>query len=345
MDLQLKATIKTVASLAGVSAMTVSRVTNNSPLVKESTRKRVLKAIEELNYHPNIFASHFPVRGKIRAIGLVIKNFAFDYFLSVDYFAEILSGIQQTVGENGYDLIIYNVNPFDNKDCDVSKWFHSGMVQGFIMIVPQNNDPVVNQLLSENIPFVILGSRKGFEHLNYIDVENENGGYLAAKHLIDLRHERIALIQGPADRSDAGEREDGFRRALQDTNVPLNKDYIVRGNFTEKSGFEAATALLANQPAPTAIFAANDLMAIGAMKAIQQKGLIIPRDISVVGFDDIKLASEVSPALTTIRQPIKEIGSLGAKFLMSESDIKNEKMKMRLPVSLVERESSAARLG
>jgi len=344
MDNQLKATIKTVASLAGVSAMTVSRVTNNSPLVKENTRQRVLKAIEELNYHPNIFASNFPSRGKIRAIGLVIKNFAFDYFLSVDYFAELLSGIQQAVGENGFDLIIYNLNPFDNKDCDISKWFHSGMVQGFVMIVPQNDDPVVKQLLSENIPFVILGCHKGFEHLNYVDVENENGGYLAAKHLIDLKHEKIALIQGPADRSDSCEREDGFRRALQDTNVPLNKDYIVRGNFTEKSGFDAAKLLLENQQAPTAIFAANDLMAIGAIKAIQQKGLTVPRDISVVGFDDIKPALENTPALSTIHQPIKEIGSLGAKYLMTESDQKNEQVKMSLPVSLIERESSAIRL-
>ncbi|MFH1368396.1 MAG: LacI family DNA-binding transcriptional regulator [Elusimicrobiota bacterium] len=340
MEAELKATIKTVASLANVSPMTVSRVVNNGTAVKEETRQKVMLAIKKLNYHRNIFASNLPSRAKVRALGLVIKDFNFDYLLTVSYFNEILHGIQETVASKNYDLVIYNVNPYDRNDVNVGKWYHAGMVQGFLILSPDKEDTIIDRLIKENILFVILGANHDYRDVSYIDVENEKGVYTATKHLITLGHERIAIIKGPSGRADAFERESGYRMALQDNNIPLHKELVMEGNYDEKSGFEAAVKLLSNKIRPTAIFACNDLMAMGAVKAIQQNGLSVPGDISIIGFDDIPASSKFSPQLTTIRQPLKEMGKLGAEFLIN--DYKDAgALKKRLPVLLMVRESAA----
>lgn len=340
----MKATIKTVASLSGVSIMTVSRVLNNSNHVKERTRRKVLESIKKLNYHPNIFASNFSRCTRSQSIGLIVKSLPFDYFMSVYYFNEIMHGIQEVVEKNNYDLVIYSFNPGKDYIYNVTKWFFGGVVQGFIMISPEKNEPLVDHLLQEKIPFVVLGcSNKKYRKLNYIDIEHIEGGYIATKHLLDLEHRDIAFIQGPLERSDSFEREQGYRKALKEFKVPVKKSLILRGNYTEKSGFENTKKLLKQKKIPTAIFAANDLMAIGAIKAIQEKGLNVPNDISVVGFDDIKLASEVNPALTTIEQPMRKLGEQGTQLLIDNCKDAGVFSKKRIKVKLVVRQSCRKR--
>lgn len=333
--------ITTVAKAAGVSAMTVSRVINNSPYVSEKTRQKVEEVIRTLDYHPNILARNLSRRGKSRTIALLLK---YEHFLFVDYFMRILKGIEEAVEKHDHDLILWRYNPEERKSyVNMIRWYHSGLIKGVIVIAPTKGEHLLRTLVEQKVPFVIIGNRMDPSY-NLVDVENERGAYVAVEHLINLGHKRIGFIAGWEDEPNANERKDGYIQALLDHRLPIQKELMVTGYFEEERGAKAMEKLLSLNPGtrPTAVFAANDLMAIGAMRAIQKTGLKVPDDIAVVGFDDIDIAARVSPALTTIHQPMQDLGEFAAKSLITnEGDF--GPIRKIFGVQLVVRESSGVK--
>ncbi|MBN1384607.1 MAG: LacI family DNA-binding transcriptional regulator [Elusimicrobia bacterium] len=333
----MNVTIKTVAKVAGVSPMTVSRVINESPFVNPKTREEIKKVIRDLNYQPNMLARAFSQRRKEQMIGLVVQ---YRYFSYTSYFMEILRRIESTVDKLRHDMILFNIHTVRENIANLTKWYHSGLIKGFIIIAPKENDPLIQRLIEEKVPFIIIGSKWQFPGVNFVDVENEQGAYMAVSYLIKLGHKRIGFIGGPENRTDAEERKKGYIRAISDHNLPIYGHLMVKGDFNEKTGAKEVKSLINSNIRPTAIFAANDLIAIGAMKTIKEHKLKIPRDISIIGFDDIDMATQAVPSLTTVHQPIGKLGEIAAEFIINSDDNKiNQNLQKILKVRLVKRES------
>lgn len=332
-----------VAKLAGVSRTTVSFVLNDVPGVKisEETRQRVLQAARELNYYPTAAARSL-ASGKTRRIALILgesKNrLAADAFLP-----SFLQGITASVNRRSYLLMVQLAEAVPSHEA-YTRLIREQQVDGLILSGPLTDDPLLDELAEDDFPLILHGRLDG-SGFPWVDVDNRAGGYLATNHLIGLGHRRIGFISNaPLSYAGAYERFAGYRAALGEHDLPLDDDLVRTAVFVPQSGRAAMEALLAQPDRPTAVFAASDVVALGAMSAIQAAGMGIPEDIAVVGFDDIFLAAHACPPLTTVRVPAYGLGWTAADVLITLIEGDEEVSSVTLETELVIRESCGAHL-
>ncbi|WP_295760140.1 LacI family DNA-binding transcriptional regulator [Undibacterium sp.] len=330
------ATMKQVAEKARVSTTTVSHVINNTRVVSEDARERVLSVIKQMRYIPSAVARSLK-NDKTHTLGMIIPN------NSNPYFAEVIQGIEAESFKLGYNIILCNSYDDPKKQAAYTRVLMEKRIDGLI-IVSSGSDEELNQLLAdEGIPKVLVDREVPGLAADFIEADHEQGGYLATKYLIDLGHTDIACVSGPKTLLPSGDRVQGYWRALKEAGIARREEYLAHSDFTSQGGFTAFQQLLALERRPSAIFASNDLMAIGGLCAAHQAGMKIPEQLSVIGYDDIALASFSTPPLTTIAQPKYEIGVLTAQVMVQRirnaaSDLQREKLETKLMI----RQSTAA---
>lgn len=329
-------TIRDVANRARVSTSTVSHVINETRYVSEELRTRVLQAMEELNYQPNALARS--LRRKITHIfGAIVPD------SSNPFFAEMARHLEDAAFAEGYSLILCNSDDNLEKERRYIEVLVEKRVDGIVFLAAGESASQIHALRAQDIPFVVVDRELLAIEGDMVLTDHEQGGYLATSHLIELGHTRIAHISGPADLRPSELRLAGYRRALQEADIPFDPALVARGDFHFGGGYEAARALLAlaAEQRPTAIFAGNDMMAIGAMRAAREAHLVVPDDLSIVGFDDVSVGQYLNPPLTTIAQPRQELARRAIQFLIdrvTERDLAPR--RETLPTTLTRRDSS-----
>lgn len=325
-------TIKDIAKLANVSHTTVSRALNNSPLINEETKSKIKAIAEELHYVPNYSAKSL-VLDKSYTIGLFFSSII--QSTSPSFFYETIRGIN-TVIEEKYNLVVRGVNSYGDYSTINNKRF-----DGIILMSQSDNDNAfIYHVIKQEIPLIILD--REVEEKNLINVlsDDEEGTFKAVEHLIQNGHKDIAIIEGKLKFKSAKKRKDGFLKALIKYKLPINSEFMVEGSYDMKSGYEGMKRLLNLPKRPSAVFCSNDDMAIGAIKAIFDKGLRIPEDISIVGFDDREFSEYTTPSLTTVKRPIEEISIIaGKKLLEVINGKKYEGEKIYIKTKLILRDS------
>ena len=313
------ATINDVATMAGVSIKTVSRVVNREPNVSEKTRDRVGQAIAKLRYKPSLAARGL-AGGRSFLIGLLYGN-ASDSFLG-----ELQRGILRTCRERHYGLALFPVaQPASDMEADVLGWIGSTQPDGIILSPPLSDDAaLVDALMESGIKFISVSSA-GTGRGPAVHIDEAEAAQQMTHHLIAAGHTRIGFVKGPADHVCSCLRYEGFCAALSVAGIGFDESLIAPGDFHFNSGVEAAEQLLSGPNRPTAIFASNDDMASGVMHVAYQKGLTIPGDLAVAGFDDTPVSRQLWPGLSTVRQPIQSIGQTATEHLLADiSGVKKE---------------------
>lgn len=305
-------TLEQVAALAGVSRSTVSRVLNNHPSVNQSTRRRVLEVVRAHDFHPNQAARALASR-RSQIIGLVIPQPLHSVF-SEPYFGALISGTSAACAERGYYLMLSLAAP--SAPDAYSRIIAGGHVDGLLVASAILNSPLVARLHDERFPFVLVGRDPNRTDVPTVDVDNQQGAAKVAMHFVRIGYKRIGTITGPMSMVAALDRHHGFLGGLRSAGLACPDSAIAEGDWSEQSGYLAMLRLLAAPQHPQAVFVASDNMAIGALRAIRGAGLRVPQDIALVGFDDLPLAEAVDPPLTTVRQPIPQIGYTAATLLI-----------------------------
>jgi LacI family transcriptional regulator len=327
------ATIREVANQARVSVATVSHVINRTRYVDPETAERVRAAIKALEYRPNLLARSLR-RRETRTIGLIVPD------NSNPYFAEVARVIEDTGFQVGYSLILCNTDWSEEKQASYVDLLLSKQVDGLILMASSERLDPLEHILATHVPVVIVGREVGDLPVHQVLVDNEQGGELAGQYLARLGHRRIGCVAGPGNETPSWGRIVGFRRALEEAGVPLAPEAIVPGDFRPAGGEAAMRRLLERGLGLTAIFAANDLMAFGAINALRRADLHVPRDVSVIGFDNIGLSGVMMPALTTIAQPVAEVGQVSIELLLQQiAHERSDPTRVVLPTALIERES------
>ena len=308
------ATINDVARLAGVSKKTVSRVINNSPFVREETRAKVEAVIAESGFSPDPQARGLAFRRSF-LVGMIYDN------PSPNYVVNMQQGVLDAVRGSGLELVVHPCNrASDSFLADVEGFVVRQKLFGVVMPPSVSEDERVVALLRQaDCPYVRIASVSLDEPARMVVTNDSRGAAEAARHLAQLGHTRVAFISGPDSFRSSHERGRGFSEGLAEYGLILDPAYVRRGAYTFESGAEAAADLLALPDPPTAIFAGNDEMAIGVMKAARDRGLDVPFDLSIVGFDDLPMASRVWPNLTTVRLPVRDMGRMAAEKLTARS--------------------------
>lgn len=329
-------TIRDVARAAGVSVATVSRVLNGSARVEEATRRRVEQAAADLGYTPNASARSL-IRRKTDALGVVMP------YLTGEFFPEVIRGLDQAAQERAYCLLFSSSH---NTPGDTEKALRAmhGRVDGLILMSPQVSLNALRPHLPPDVPVVLLNCEPRNDAFSVLSMDNYDGAYQAVAHLAALGHVHIAHLAGETGNYDAGERRRGYRDALADAGLRAPDAYVLAGDFSKASGLRAGRRLAALDPRPTAVFAANDYMALGALRAFADAGLAVPDDVALVGFDDIPSARYMAPPLTTVHAPTTQMGRLAAEWLMAEVEAEGDRPPRRrlLDTHLVVRASCAA---
>lgn len=329
--------IRDVAEKAGFSVSTVSHVINETRFVSEETRNRVVSAMEALNYQPNRLARSLRRKDKrTHTLGLLIPD-------SMNpFFAEVLRGVEDASFDANYNVFLCNSDNRPEKELDYIEVLVSKQIDGIILVSAGTTDSL--ELLDRRkVTTVVVDRQLGETKHDSVMVENDLGGQIATKHLIDLGHERIGCITGPSSLTPSAKRIRGYHQALEDANISIDESLIVQGDFRPQSGYLVMKELLRLPSPPTAIFACNDMMAVGAMRATNEQNSSVPGDLSVIGFDDILLASYTIPSLTTVAQPSYEMGLIAAEILIKRlQDTDSPPRHEILLPTLVERESCRA---
>jgi LacI family transcriptional regulator len=327
--------MRDVAERAGVSVTTVSHVINETRPVSDELRQRVLAAIDELGYQPNVLARSLR-RGETHTIGMIVPDSANPFF------AELARGIEDTSFAHGYNLILCNSDGDLDKELIYADVLTEKQVDGILFVAAGVSTDHIRALQERRIPVVIVDREIPDVSVDQVLTNNARGGWLATRHLLELGHRCIGCITGPSDVTPSAERVTGYRQALSEGGIPVDEVLIVKGDFQYESGYRAARQILARDDPPTAIFTCNDLMAVGAISAAVEMGRQVPVNLSVVGFDDVRLASFANPPLTTIVQPKYEMGVLATTMLLER--MRNHDIPPRrrlLDTSLLIRQSTA----
>jgi LacI family transcriptional regulator len=329
-----RVTISQVAEEAGVSAMTVSNVLNGRPGASEETRRRVFDAADRLGYQPNLSARNLKA-GRTGLIGVMTLD------LTGQYGLEIVRGIADELASDEREMLISATYQDAARELERTQFLARGLVDGVLMVAPALEDATLEALRRKNLPCVVIDPRRTDAPLPRVTVDNYGGARQAAEHLLELGHTRIAYIKGIADLESSELRYKGFHDALRLAGVDLDERLVAESDFTYTQGFRIASALIAEHR-PTALMAGGDLIALGAVDAARACGLRIPDDLSVVGFDDLPQAAQTFPALTTVRQPLHDMGRLGTRMLLSLIDDRPLLMEnMQMPTELIVRGTTA----
>jgi LacI family transcriptional regulator len=331
-----KVTIIDVAAEANVSYGTVSRVINNDVHVKHETRDRVLKTMRRLGYVANRQARSL-AGGRTNSIGVLVPD------LGTGYIGEIIRGIGAELALSDLDLILYTTHRTASKETNYVANLAKGMVDGLLLVLPRSPADFIGTLTQHNFPFVLIDHQGIGPDCPAVGAANWQGGFTATEYLIKLGHQRIGFITGWMDLGCALDRLDGYRSALRTNHIPERPELIYEGTFFQPDGYTGASTLLDLPDPPTTIFASNDVMAMGVMDAVRNKGLRVPDDVSVIGFDDIPQASLIRPALTTIRQPLEKMGQVATQMLLELLSQPQKKIgRIELPTELIVRDSCQA---
>lgn len=325
-------TIKDVAKAANVSITTVSRVLNNNfYAVNDETRERVKAVIDELRFVPNAMARGLH-SDKTKSVGLIIQD------ISNPYYPGIVQGVENTAQKLGYSLILANAQRSRTRTVQYLEIMREKRVDGMILAgggIVKDAD-AQNLFESGDLRTVVIG--KPTTDCVSVRIDNQSAGRMACEYLIERGHRNIAMITGVANSNTASDREIGYHQALAAHGIEPRKKWVVRGNFVYEGGYAAIDKLpLAETPKITAIFAQNDLMAIGAINALQARGYRVPDDISVIGFDDIQLSSYFSPTLTTVQVPFFEMGRRAMEVLVKMLNGKRADVTTYMQVKIKER--------
>jgi len=330
-------TLVDVAKKAGVSVMTASRALSGEGYASEETRAKVQAAAEAIGYAPNALARMMK-GGRTNVVGVVVND------LSSTVVNAFVTALSEEVRKYEMDLFIYNSlgDLSNDKGKRLSQLLH-GLWDGLIYVLPRMTDEYLKTLEASSSHIVLINYCRHETTLPVVRGDNVNGARDAVSNLIEQGHRRIGFIRGTRYTGQSDERERGYAAALKDAGIKLEPDLVQQGDFGEQSGLSAGRALLELAKPPTAIFAANDSMALGCMNAVREKGLRVPQDISIVGFDDIAAASVAQPGLTTLRHPINAMAQAAVQELMRR--IHNQpgrRQRIEFPSELVIRESTAA---
>lgn len=336
-------TIRDVARMAGVSRSTVSLVINSDPRISSGTKARVLKVIQEAGYQPNTMARRL-ARRKSETVAVVLPKTDSPVFADV-YFAEAISGVSAALGRAGYRLLIEIADERFLARREQHRLFQEGAADGMLLLGTTSEDEFVQELIEAGRPLVLVNSRR--PGAASVVADNRTGMRGLVLRLAELGHRRIGFIGGLEITTVGEDRSLGFLDGLSAAGIPFREDLRLWGNFSEESGAEGARVLLRRPDPPTALVAANDMMAIGALRVAQDElGLAVPNDLTVVGADDIRLTTYVRPRLTTLSQPIFEIGRRATEMLLGALAAgKRPQESVQMPTSLVLRESSGAPRG
>ncbi len=337
-------TIRELARLSGVSIGTVSRALNGYPDVGPETRERILLLAEELDYTPTA-AARTLVTQRSHVVGVFLETGRNHPHIQHPFFHEVLAGIKERLGAGGFDLLLFASEHPGNGFGPHSylKRCRHHHVDGALLMGLTSDDVEVQRLARSSLPCVSIDVELEGEQTSWVSSDNTQGPRLAVKHLRDLGHKRIGHIAGPLETTPGRDRLRGFQRAMQGLGLSYFDELVAYGDFYYESGRDAMERLLQAGERPTAVFAASDMMAMGAMLAIQAADLSVPEDIAVVGFDDITMAAMAHPPLTTIRQEKSELGELAAETLLRRIEagaMGDLETKLTLPVTLVARQST-----
>lgn len=308
-------TLEEVAARAGVGRGTVSRVINGSPRVSDATRAAVEAAVAELEYVPNT-AARALAANRTDAIALVVPEPETRFFAE-PYFSDMLKGVGTQLSDTEKQLLLIFAGS-DRERQRLAQYLAAHRVDGVLLVSVHADDPLPDLLAALEIPAVISGPRSASEPLTSVDSDNYGGARSAVEHLLSRGRTRIAHITGRLDVYGAQRRVDGYREALLDAGHELDEHLIQPGDFTEEGGRRAMKELLARRPDVDAVFAGSDVMAAGARQVLREEGLRIPDDIALVGYDDSAIARHMDPPLTSVRQPIEEMGRAMIDLLLAE---------------------------
>lgn len=301
------ATISDVARLAGVSIATVSRVLHNPEKVRQKTLDQVNEAIRESGYAPNFMARNLRTQ-RSNMILVMVPNIANSFF------SEILLGIEDVASRNGYGVLIGNTANDASRERAYLNYLQGNQADGLILL---SDHPLLEQDISAFPPFVAISERPPEKKFPFVGIDNRQAAEDIVNHLIEKGHREIGHISGPRENPLTPRRIEGYQRALGNAGIPIAAANIIDGQFTIQSGYEAARKLLQQNPLITAIFCANDESAVGVIQYLNEIGKSVPNDIAVAGFDDIQLATVVSPTLTTIRQPVRQLGEQSMQMMLT----------------------------
>ncbi|WP_052862916.1 LacI family DNA-binding transcriptional regulator [Streptomyces niger] len=331
-------TIKTVAARAGVGRTTVSRVINGSTLVSDEARAAVLAAIDELKYVPNSVARGL-VTSRTNSVALVIPE-SESRLGAEPYFAAVIRGVSTGLADTRTQLQLILVRDQGERD-RLTESVAERRVDGVLLASVHEDDPLPALLEGMGLPTVLAGRRSPEESLSHAHADNVGGARAAVRHLLDRGRTAIATVTGPMDMDVGRGRLQGWQNALREAGARPGERLVARSDFTEEGGRTAVRALLARAPELDALFVASDVMAVGALAELRAHGRRVPEDVAVVGFDDSFIARHTSPPLTTVRQPVEELGTTIARILLAEiADPDTPRQRITLPTELVVRESS-----
>jgi LacI family transcriptional regulator len=333
------ATQQDVARRARVSYMTVSRVVNDQPNVRPGTRERVLKAIRELSYHPNAAARALSA-GQTKNIGMIFPPE--EYILARAYFTELAVKLEQNLSSRGYHLFLGSIRN-GSEDPGLHRLIAERKVDGLIIFAPAVDDANLRLLAAENVPFVAVHGRSRGARYSYVDTDNGAGMRLVLDHVMGLGHRRIAFVCGRLQEINARERLVTYRRFLWSHGIEYDDRLVFPGDWSLDSGYDALIALNRKELPPTAIVFSNDQMALGGIKAAHDRGVSLPQEVSITGYDDITYASFSSPSLTTVRQPIDDIARIAVDLVLERIRGEAPFKRIVLAPQLIVRSSTAPR--
>ncbi len=324
-----------VARRAQVSFITVSRVVNNKGNVKEDTRERVLKAIEELKYYPNTCGRglHY---NKVNSIGVVMATTKEVNIHGTYYYNELMIGIEQACINNACDMLISMLKQYPGQEFDYLKLYYERKVDGLILVSSKLSKSQVKDIVTRNIPCVVIGERFDKAKISYVDSDNRNGIFTVGEYVIQLGHRKMAFLKGMGSHGHAVDRLNGFNDLIHKYQLNIPKHWILDGNFSVESGRQALRTLLAGDEIPTVILCSNDTMALGVLLEAKEAGVRVPDDLSIIGFDGVDTCRFTNPTLTSIRQPLIEMGNAAANMLFHKVKQPDNSQEIRIfPVELL----------
>jgi LacI family transcriptional regulator len=326
-------TIHDVAKRAGVAPITVSRVVNNNGYVREDTRRRVEAAILELHYIPNALGSSLRSK-RTMTLALVLSDFTNPFWTTV------ARGVEDTANNHGYHIIIGNTDESPEKQEEYLMFLMKKQVDGFLVVPASSRS--LEALQKRRIPFVVIDRRLPDNLIDSVRGDSVGGAYLLTKHLLELGHRQIAIISGQQDNSTAYDRVKGFLRAREEVGLS-DLSQVYWGEYTQQTGYEYTQLILQTMPRPTAIFATNNFIAIGTMRALRDAGVRVPEDMSVVAFDDLPAAITIDPFFTVAAQPAYEMGQQATELLLARlaGNGPVAYQEIVLPVEIILRKSSS----
>lgn len=327
------ATIKDVAREASVSVATVSRVFTGATVVREETARRIREVAAALRYAPHIGAQSL-ITNRTNTLGVLLPD------LYGEFFSELIHGIDLTARKDGYHILVSR-SWEGRSEIEAAMRAMRGRVDGILLMSPDIDAHALLEILPDKCPVVFLNCAVSGSAFDSVNIDNIGGANTIVRHLLSHGHTRIAIIMGAPGNIDGEQRLSGYRAALRAASIEPNPCYEVVGNFTEESGYLATRSLLELETPPTAIFSANDSMAIGALSALSEAGVAVPKDVAIAGFDDIRTARYVNPPLTSMHVPIAELGGLAMTKLIAALRDKDQHVRRQdtMRTSLVIRSS------